>query len=120
MKDKARDDAGQDMDRPVIGIDLGGTWLRGARVSKGIIAAIQARPVNSRATSEEMLENLCGLIDELLQENIRAIGIGIPGLVDTRLGMIYDVFNIPCWKELALRTRLEERYRLPVFLDNDA
>jgi len=40
--------------------------------------------------------------------------------VDPGSGMVYDVLNIPSWKELPLRSILEQRFGLPVFLDNDA
>jgi glucokinase len=119
----------------VIGIDMGGTWLRGAIVHNGaIITRILHRPTDKNADAEEVLITLYDLIHELIEDNgravqdpgpfirytIRAIGIGVPGLVDSGAGIVYDVLNIPSWKELPLRARLEERFGLPVFLDNDA
>jgi glucokinase len=44
----------------------------------------------------------------------------VPGLVDTDNGIVYDVVNIPSWKKVHLREAMEDRYHLPVFINNDA
>jgi glucokinase len=74
------------------------------------------------------LEELFSLIDELIDspaggrgnDPVGSIGIGVPGLVDVEKGMIYDVVNIPSWKELPLKKWMEDRYQIPVVIDNDA
>ena len=108
----------------LIGIDMGGTWLRGALVSNGKLipgGRIAFRPIDQLNSFGEIWETLCHLIAELLNGNpVRAIGIGVPGLVDPGTGIVYDVLNIPSWKEIPLRARLEESFGLPVFVGNDA
>ena len=115
---------------------MGGTWLRGALVNGGAIISghpvisgqpilpgglIAFRPIDKLNSFGEIWETLCDLIAELLNGNpVRAIGIGVPGLVDPTTGIVYDVLNIPCWKEIPLGSRLEERFGLPVFIGNDA
>jgi glucokinase len=55
-----------------------------------------------------------------LTKSTTAIGIGVPGLVDAAQAIVYDVVNIPAWKEVTLKKLLEERYQIPVLVNNDA
>jgi glucokinase len=41
-------------------------------------------------------------------------------VVDIEKGIVYDVQYIPSWKEVWLKKTLEERYHIPVFVNNDA
>jgi glucokinase len=111
-------------ERMLLGIDMGGTWLRGALVSNGRLVpggVIAFHPIDKLNSFGEIWETLCHLIDGLLNGNaVGAIGIGVPGLVEPGSGIIYDVLNIQSWKDFPLQTRLEERFRLPVFIGNDA
>ena len=103
-----------------IGIDLGGTNIRGSIVCGNELSNIISRRINSQGSQEEVLQEVYQLIDEIIQPSIVSIGIGVPGLVDEKEGLVYDVMNIPSWKELPLKKWIQERYGLPVFLNNDA
>jgi glucokinase len=59
-------------------------------------------------------------VDPLVNQNVKAIGIGVPSVVDIDKGIVYDVQNIPSWKEVALKEIMEKRYGHPVFINNDA
>lgn len=106
--------------KPTIGIDLGGTHIRGGCVQEGILANIQSRRVKAHGSLEEVLQDLFDLTDGLIDKSITAIGIGVPGLVDAGQGVVYDVVNIPSWKAIPLQLVMEERYGLPVAINNDA
>jgi glucokinase len=56
----------------------------------------------------------------LIDDEVKAIGIGVPSVVDVKLGIVYDVIHIPSWKEVHLKELLENRYHIPVFVNNDA
>jgi len=60
------------------------------------------------------------LIDGLINNSVTSIGIGVPGLVDIEKGIVFDVINIPSWKEIPLQKWMENRYHLPVIINNDA
>ncbi len=60
------------------------------------------------------------LTDQLMTDNISAIGIGVPSVVDIEEGIVYDVQYIPSWKEVHLKKHMEDRYHIPVFVNNDA
>ena len=55
-----------------------------------------------------------------MSDHIKAIGIGVPSVVDTHTGIVYDVQNIPSWKEVAIAQKMQELYKLPVLVNNDA
>ncbi|MGZ5135276.1 MAG: ROK family protein [Flavitalea sp.] len=102
----------------ILGIDLGGTNLRGGLVKENILTGIISQRIESSNTAEEMLHVLYKFTDGLINSSVKAIGIGVPGLTDN--GIVYDVMNIPSWKEIALQSFMQERYNVPVFINNDA
>ncbi|GAA4302648.1 ROK family protein [Compostibacter hankyongensis] len=104
----------------IVGIDMGGTHIRGARVNKTVVQDITRRRVSSRGTEEEVMQELFALADRLVSGAVKAIGIGVPSVVDVERGIVYDVQNIPSWKEVPLKQRMEERYGVPVWVNNDA
>ena len=108
------------MDSIVLGIDIGGTYLKIGRVENGNIVKQTSKSVDSKATEEETLFSLFEAIDSIINSDVSAIGIGVPAVVDPITGVVYDVQNIPSWKEVDLKNIMEKRYNLPVYLNNDA
>jgi len=106
--------------KTIIGIDLGGTNIRGGLVKEKILSSVFQQRIASQGSLEEVLQQLFQLTDALIKEDVKAIGIGVPGLTDTKTGNVYDVVNIPSWKEIPLQKLMEERYQLPVIINNDA
>ena len=103
-----------------VGIDLGGTNFKAGRVSDGIIHSETSNSVHRNSTASELLTSLFSTVDAVITKNTTAIGVGVPGIVDPVAGVIYDLMNLPVWKEVALKKILEDRYAVPVFLNNDA
>ena len=104
----------------IIGIDLGATNIRGAIVNDASLSAIVSRRIHIKGTQEQVLEDVYWLIDQLISKDVKAIGIGVPSVVDVKKGIVYDVIHIPSWKEVPLKDLLEARYHIPVFVNNDA
>ena len=104
----------------IIGIDLGATNIRGGLVNENSISAIISQRINSSGSAEDVMQDVFKITDQLINDSIVAIGIGVPGVVDIEPGIVYDVQYIPSWKEVPLKKRLEERYKIPVFVNNDA
>jgi glucokinase len=104
----------------VIGIDLGATNIRAGLVQGAVIANIQSKRINSVGTVEDVLADFYALIDVLIDAEVQAIGVGVPSEVDLAKGIVYDVQHIPSWKEVPLKTILEAKYKIPVFVNNDA
>ncbi len=103
-----------------IGIDLGGTSARAAAVDRnGRILRMLSEPCKAGGTQEEVLGQLCGLIQKIGTGDCEGIGFGVPSVVDTKEGVVYNVANIPSWKEVHLGEFMERKFSLPVRVDND-
>jgi glucokinase len=103
-----------------IGIDLGGTNIRGGIVHENALQKIISRRINAKGSTQEVLQELFSITDQLINNSVTSIGIGVPGLVNVEEGIIYDVVYIPSWKEVPLQKWMEDRYHIPIFVDNDA
>lgn len=104
----------------IIGIDAGGTKISIGRVSMGRIVEEVCLPTNASGTESEVIENIMSGIDKVMNSSVVAIGIGVPGIVDEKNGIVYNSANIPSWKEVHLKAHLEKRFDKPVFVSNDA
>lgn len=107
-------------DQKVIGMDLGATNIRGGLIHGNRISQMHSRRIQSDGTVDEVLADIYAIVDLLTDKEVAAIGIGVPSVVDVDLGIVYDVQYIPSWKEVHLKKILEERYHVPVFVNNDA
>ncbi|MBE0711293.1 MAG: ROK family protein [Candidatus Aminicenantes bacterium] len=107
-------------DPAVIGVDLGGTNVRAGRVERGRLADVKSVAVRSQGSERDVLEDMFGAIDAVMRKDVAGIGAGVPSVIDLKAGIVYDVQNIRSWKKVPLKARLEERYGLPAYVNNDA
>ncbi len=108
--------------RKVIGVDLGGTEINAGVVnSDGEILKQTTLSSGASLGREEVLARIRKAIDELISDDIEAIGIGTPGFIDIDKGEVLSIGgNIKDWKGTKIREYLEEYYELPIFVENDA
>ncbi|MCX7303738.1 MAG: ROK family protein [Hyphomicrobiales bacterium] len=105
------------MNGTAIGVDIGGTNIRAARVT--VDGAILARArAGSSSDAATVLQRVEALIAELDDPSVLGIGIGVPGQVDFEAGRVLtggyvDLSGLP------VRERIEERFGRPVVIDND-
>lgn len=104
----------------LIGIDVGGTSVKGGLVVNGKLAKKASVPVNQTDSVEAILYKISEILITLGINGAKGIGIGVPGLVDDVTGVVFDIFNIPALKKVNLKTELEKSTGLPVFINNDA
>lgn len=104
----------------IIGVDLGGTNARAGSVRNQQLGEVSSIPINPHGSAEEVLDHLCGLIDRTKTQDVDGVGIGVPSVVDLEKGIVYDVQNIPSWHEVPIKSILEEKYSIPVLVNNDA
>lgn len=104
----------------LIGIDLGATNVRVARILDNKIEALKSEPISNTENAESLIKQVKAMISSLIDSNIKGIGIGVPSVVDVDKGIVYDVQNIPSWKEVPLKAILENEFNKPVFINNDA
>lgn len=106
--------------KSVIGVDLGGTKIRTGRLLGNDIVQATTLPVSSQGTEEKVVGEVIESIEEVFKPSVAGIGIGVPSIVDVEAGVVYDVQNIPSWKEVPLKRILEDRFGVPVYINNDA
>lgn len=102
-----------------IAIDLGGTNVRTALVQDDAIVEILSQPCLAAGTESDVIGQIFGMTDSLFAGDVDGIGIGVPSVVDVDNGIVYDVIGIPSWKEVHLKSLMEERYGVPVRINND-
>jgi glucokinase len=103
----------------VIGVDLGGTKiLAGVVDDEGHVERRREHPTPT-ASQEELLAGLDAAVEELLSDDIVAVGFGIPSPIDQRSGRALQAVNIQLG-EIDFRSRMAERFGLPVGIENDA
>ena len=104
----------------VIGVDLGGTKVGIGRVEAGRIVQHLSASVNASGSVEEVVEEVVGAVHRVFDPNVAGIGVGVPSVVDVEKGIVYDVQNIPSWKEVPIKDILERRFERPAYVNNDA
>jgi glucokinase len=99
-----------------IGIDLGGTNLRVALVSREgeIIRKIK------EPTSEDILDSIFKAIGSFSSDEIVGIGIGVAGLIDRKSSRVLVSPNLHIVEEIDLVNEIRGRFGIPVFIENDA
>lgn len=108
--------------RHLVAVDLANSEFRGALINlRGEFPHRLNLPVADR-NGDAALELVYTLIDELLamaERPVLGIGIGSPGLMDARQGVVRIAVNLE-WRDLPLGDLLEARYGLPVYIANDS
>lgn len=105
----------------LIGIDVGGTNLVAAKITdEGKILDKTSIPVNRAASAEELCATLVRLARSVAAtDQIDAVGIGFPGLVDNNSGVVVKTPNIP-FCNTPFRDLFQKEWPVPVYMGNDA
>lgn len=109
--------------RHLIGLDLGESAFTGAVVDlRGNVVRRLSVPLDGR-DGDEALQLVYSLIEDLASGNgaspLLGIGIGAPGLIDSRTGDVRWAVNL-AWERLPLGRLVEERFGVPVVVANDS
>ena len=101
-----------------IGVDVGGTKIATAVLEGGELS--DSKIVETEQHSQEaLLEQLAGAIAAERTPETRAVGIGMPSIIEFATGRILASVNIPL-QDIPLREHLSERVGVPVYVENDA
>jgi glucokinase len=102
-----------------IGVDLGGTKiLAGVVTRSGELLRRHERPT-PKDSQESVIRELQAAVAELMDDEVAAIGVGVPAPIDQPRGVIVESVNV-LLADVPLRDVMRERFGLPVGLDNDA
>lgn len=109
----------------LIGVDIGGTKVAAGVVNTtGEIVAEARGKMVARGSAEDGLRAVTDVLDSLLRNprarSASAIGISVPGWIDSSRGTLIGAANIPCWKNFPLAPEIARRYRLRARIGNDA
>jgi glucokinase len=103
----------------VIGVDLGGTKILAGVVDRaGNVGRTAFRPTPV-VSQDALLDALAETVHEVLDDDVAAVGFGVPSQVDQRTGTLGRSVNIPL-ADVPFRDLMRERLGLPVAVDNDA
>ena len=102
-----------------LGIDLGGTKVRAVKIVDQSCKSYADSLIPKKGSEKEIVEIIKKLISKLIDKSVVGIGIGVPSVVDEKLGIVYDVQNIPSWKKVFLKDILESHFNIPVSINND-
>lgn len=108
-----------------IGLDLGGTNLRAAAFSAdGQLLEQLARPTDIASGREGVISNMVEAINSLRRlhtgRHLLGVGIGVPGFIRLREGIILNSNNLKPLEDFPIREAIAERLGTPVILENDA
>jgi glucokinase len=104
-----------------IGLDIGGSFLKGACVNPA--GKVEGR-LHERV-EKDTLEALLGQLERAVRSlagpsGARAVGVGIPGIVEQNTGRVFVAPNVPSLNGYALGEEFSKRVGMPIFADNDA
>jgi len=103
-----------------VGVYLGGKNLRVGRVRNNMVEESLALDIDNHEPEEVILKAVMDAIDKVMTPDVGGIGIGVPSLVDVSKGVVYNVEHIPSWREVHLGDLLSDRYKVSVYVNNDA
>jgi len=108
--------------RYLVGLNLAQDKFTGAIVNlRGEIKEMVEAPVHDD-NGKNALNLVYQMIDQLMKKKIKpivGIGVGTPGLVNTREGVVVNAVNLE-WQDLPLSQLLEKKYKVPVQVLNDS
>lgn len=109
-----------------IGIDIGGTNIKIGLVNEEQqLVAMKEIPTRAERPAEELIAGLADEVKLFLKEQgmttemCSSAGVGMPGMVDKKNGIVRYSNNIP-WEQVPLAQLLSEKLSLPVQIANDA
>ena len=109
----------------ILAVDIGGTKVEaGIVASGGEILSTTRVPMVANKSAAEGFATVRGAIDSILKgrrrQKIQAMGVSVPGWVDSKTGAVLNAANLPCWKNFPIAQEIEKHYRLAVRVANDA
>jgi glucokinase len=108
-----------------IGLDLGGTNLRAAAIDRsGAMLDKVAESTNPEQGREVVLADITAVINKVRaarpDDTLAGIGIGVPGFIRLKEGIITNANNLACLENFPIRDEIERRLETRVILENDA
>ncbi|MDA0181577.1 ROK family protein [Solirubrobacter phytolaccae] len=97
---------------------MGGTKIAVSVLEGGELSESVVTPTN-QASQEALVEQIAVAIEGAITSETRAVGIGMPSIIEFATGKVLASVNIPL-HDIPLRSLLTERMGVPVYVENDA
>ncbi|MCL4694643.1 MAG: ROK family protein [Candidatus Hydrogenedentes bacterium] len=115
------------MNSVVVGIDLGGTNVKTAVVARnGRMRGKDSRPSRADDGLDAVVDTMVASVEQALENagadpsDMLAVGVGAPGPMNWRTGIVFSPPNLPGWKDVPLADIMSELLMVPAYVDNDA
>lgn len=115
----------QKMKRYIIGVDIGGTHTKVALLGLRGRIFYKTDFLTRDYKRKGLIKALSSAVRMILEKKnikkreILGLGVGLPGLVDFKKGLVFCLTNVPGWTNVPLKKILERNIGVPVFIDND-
>ena len=106
-----------------IGIDFGGTSVKlGLVAAGGLTQRAESLSTLAYPRADDLLAAILVAVDSLRAQNpdVVAVGAGLPGIIDSRHGVVHHLTNVSGWVNVPLRDLLAMHTGLPAAIENDA
>jgi len=109
-----------------LGVDIGGTKVSVTLGnSRGRILAKEVVPTETGKKSKRCVERIVATLERLRRsagrsQKISGIGVGIPGPIEPKKGIVEKSPHLRGWQGSPLKSTIERKLKLPVFITNDA
>ncbi len=105
-----------------ITLDIGGTHIRCALFLSEKSDAVEQKKIDTVFRGQSPIDRVISVIEGIWPENIDVKGIcaAVPGSVNIKTGTVLLAPNISGWKNIPFATIIQERFGIPVFVNNDA
>lgn len=113
--------------RFILAADVGGTNIRTALIDpQGMVLTVIKRPTLAQKGKDSMIERLVRMLEDTAKkygtrlEKVEGIGVGFPGPLDAKKGVVFSPPNLVGWLYVPLKDILEKKLGRPVVIENDA
>jgi len=108
--------------KTVIGVDVGGTKIHAGLYRAGDLVMLGEKQVGTPGGGdfEDVLYEAVQLVHDLRGGDTSGVGVGFPGYINGKTGMLYKTPNLPLKEPMNVREYLRGKIGLPVAVENDA
>jgi len=109
-----------------VGVDVGGTNIKcGLVTNTGKVIIKRTVATEAEGGVNHVLNRIVRNVHELMDNikgdmSVLALGVGLPGLVDNNRVILWEAPNLPGWYNVEAKIKLQDKFNIPVVLDNDA
>jgi glucokinase len=110
----------------VVGVDIGGTQIRASVLSGQYLHSRVSAPTGKDLSQASLLADIEKIVflaieeSQMAQADIQAIGIAMPGVIDSRKGIVHTSANLPSIIDVHLSDLVCQSLSIPITVANDA